>query len=44
MKRQKLRDGKTPRANEYLLSGLGGQVSQGFRGDPEDPKKHNTKH
>lgn len=25
----------------HLLSGLGVQVNQGFRGDPEDPKKHN---
>lgn len=25
----------------HLLSGLGGQVNQGFHGDPEDPKKHN---
>lgn len=41
MRRQKLWEGKTPCANEYLLSGLGGQVSQGFHGDPEDPKKHN---
>lgn len=32
---------KAPCTSSYLLSVLGDQVSQGFHGDPGDPKTHN---